>query len=116
VPKPGKEVGFSPEVFLEAKLHTELWTSWASLLRSYAAAHGLNTTHHAVVEVGPDEITLRVNSKWLKFHHRTMQYSDGRKCAFALTEHGTVLTAAGKDKQEEEMDIAAERLAREMMQ
>ena len=23
-------------------LHTELWTSWASLLRSYAAAHGLN--------------------------------------------------------------------------
>jgi len=24
------------------QLHTELWTSWASLLRSYAAAHGLN--------------------------------------------------------------------------
>ena len=45
-----------------------------------------------------------------------MQYSDGRKCAFALTEHGTVLTAAGMDKQEEELDIAAERLAREMMQ
>jgi hypothetical protein len=106
----------APEAFLEHKLHTELWTSWASLLRSYAAAHGLNTTHHAVVEVGPEEITLRVNSNWLLFRHSTMQYSDGRKCAFALTEHGTVLTAAGQDKQEEEMDIAAERLAREMMQ
>jgi hypothetical protein len=23
------------------QLHTELWTSWASMLRSYAAAHGL---------------------------------------------------------------------------
>jgi hypothetical protein len=30
--------------FVEPKLHTELWTSRASLLRSYAAAHGLNTT------------------------------------------------------------------------
>ena len=103
------------EVRLEAKLHTELWTSWASLLRSYAAAHGLNTTNHAVVEVGPDEITLRVGSNWLLFHQRTMKYSDGRKQAFALTEHGTVITAAGQDQKEEEMDIAAERMAREMM-
>jgi hypothetical protein len=58
---------------------------------------------------------LRVSSAWLLFTHRTMQYSDGRKQAFALTEQGTVLTAAGQDKQEEEMDIAAERFAREMM-
>ena len=110
-----REWGFSPEVPLDNRLHTELWTSWASLLRSYAAAHGLNTTHHAVVEVGPEEITLRVGSHWLLFHRSTMQYDDGRKQAFALTEHGTVITAAGQDKHEEEMDIAAERLAREMM-
>ncbi len=45
-----------------------------------------------------------------------MQYSDGRKCAFALTEYGTVVIAAGPEKTEEDMDIAAERLAREMMQ
>ena len=44
-----------------------------------------------------------------------MQYNDGRKQAFALTEQGTVITAAGQDKQEEEMDLAAERFAREMM-
>lgn len=102
--------------FMKASLQTELWTSWASLLRSYAAAHGLNSTQHAVVEVGPEEITLRVGSNWLRFNHRTMQSSDGRKQAFSLTEQGTVLTAAGQDKQEEEMDIAAERFAREMMQ
>jgi hypothetical protein len=97
------------------ELHTELWTSWASLLRSYAAAHGLNAPQHAVIEVGPENITLRVGSDWLHFTHRTMQYADGRKQAFALTEHGTVVSAAGQDKKEEEMDIAAERLAREMM-
>ena len=117
MPQTRQESGASaPEVPLKTNLQTELWTSWASLLRSYAAAHGLNVTHHAVVEVGPEEITLRVNSNWLLFKHHTMQYSDGRKQAFALTEQGTVLTAAGQDKQEEEMDIAAERFAREMMQ
>ena len=100
---------------IDKKLHIELWTSWASLLRSYAAAHGLNSTQHAVVEVGPEEITLRVGAQWLLFTHSTMQYSNGRKQAFALTEQGTVLTAAGQDKHEEEMDIAAERFAREMM-
>lgn len=101
---------------LTAQLHTELWTSWASLLRSYAAAHGLNSPQHAVVEVGPEEITLRVATNWLLFTHTTMQFSDGRKQAFALTEQGTVITAAGRDRLEEEMDLAAERFAREMMQ
>ena len=100
---------------IDSLLQTELWTSWASLLRSYASAHGLNSTEHAVVEVGLEEITLRVGTQWLRFNHRTMQYSDGRKQAFSLTEHGTVLTAAGQDKREEEMDLAAERFAREMM-
>jgi hypothetical protein len=32
---------------MTSQLHTELWTSWASLLRSYAAAHGLNSTHRS---------------------------------------------------------------------
>ncbi len=86
------------------------------MLRSYAAAHGLNSPQHAVVEVGPEEITLRVGTHWLLFTHTTMQFSDGRKQAFALTEQGTAVTAAGQDKQEEEMDMAAERFAREMMQ
>jgi hypothetical protein len=97
---------------IEDRLHAELWTSWASLLRSYAAAHGLNSTHHAVVEVSADEITLRVGSRWLRFTESTMQHSHEAPQPFALHEYGTVSINGGP---QEEMDIAAEHLAREMM-
>jgi len=97
---------------MDHRLRTELWTSWASLLRSYAAAHGLNSRHHAVVEVGADEITLRVASRWLRFTHETLQDSEGHSSTFNLEEDGTVKLNGIAD----EMDLAAERLAREMMQ
>jgi hypothetical protein len=97
---------------MDHRLRTELWTSWASLLRSYAAAHGLNSRHHAVVEVGADEITLRVGSRWLRFSHDTLEDSEGRSSTFNLKEDGTVKLNGIA----EEMDLAAERLAREMMQ
>jgi hypothetical protein len=97
---------------LDKQLHRELWTSWASLLRSYAAAHGLNSRHHAVIEVGADEITLRVASRWLRFTHEQMEDSDGNCSGFRLEEDGTVkLNGIAQ-----EMDLAAESLAREMMQ
>ena len=95
----------------DPRLRAELWTSWASLLRSYAAAHGLNSRHHAVVEVGADEITLRVASRWLRFTHETLQDSEGNQTGFRLEEDGTVKLNGIA----EEMDLAAERLAREMM-
>jgi hypothetical protein len=97
---------------LDARLRAELWTSWASLLRSYAAAHGMNSTHHAVVEVGAEEITLRVASRWLRFTHEMMEMSDGGRSTFNMQEDGTVKLNGVA----EEMDLAAERLAREMMQ
>ena len=97
---------------MDPRLRTELWTSWASLLRSYAAAHGLNSRHHAVVEVGADEITLRVGSRWLRFTHEMMELSDGGRSTFNMQEDGTVKLNGIA----EEMDLAAERLAREMMQ
>jgi len=96
---------------LDNQLHRELWTSWASLLRSYAAAHGLNSRHHAVVEVGADEITLRVASRWLRFTNETLQDSEGNQSDFSLQEDGTVKLNGIA----EEMDLAAEKLAREMM-
>jgi hypothetical protein len=96
---------------VNSHVHTELWTSWASLLRSYAAAHGLNSRHHAVVEVGADEITLRVASRWLRFTHEALQDSEGNQTGFSLEEDGTVKLNGIA----EEMDLAAERLAREMM-
>jgi hypothetical protein len=94
------------------QLHTELWTSWASLLRSYAAAHGLNSLHHAVVEVSADEIVLRVDTRWLRFTPTTMQHSNAAPVPFSLTEDGNVLL---NHAPAEEMDLAAERLARKIL-
>ena len=96
---------------MDPRLHVELWTSWASLLRSYAGAHGLNSPRHAVVEVGPDEILLRVDARWLRFTHNAATDSTGATKSFSLAEDGT----AKLDGITEEMDMAAERLAREMM-
>ena len=97
---------------MDPRLKIELWTSWASLLRSYAAAHGLNSRHHAVVEVGAEEIKLRVSARWLRFTHNQVEDSNGNRSTFALQEDGTVKL----NDVTEEMDLAAERLAREMMQ
>lgn len=97
---------------LDPQLHTELWTSWASLLRSYAAAHGLSAPQHAVVEVSAAEITLRVGPRWLRFTPTTAEHSHEPAQSFHLNENGTVIFA---DQAEEEMDLAAERFAREMM-
>ena len=102
---------------MNASLYTELWTSWASLLRSYAAAHGLSATQHAVVEVSANEITFRVGSRWLRFTEDAMQYGSTLGIGevpepFALNENGT---ATINGAPEEEMDLAAERLAREML-
>src|ERR1700745_2756154 len=100
------------ESLMDHRLRTELWSSWASLLRSYAAAHGLNSRHHAVVEVGADEITLRVGSRWVRFTHETLKDSEEHRFSFSMQEDGTVKLNGIA----EEMDLAAERLAREMMQ
>jgi hypothetical protein len=72
----------------------------------------MNSTHHAVVEVGAEEITLRVASRWLRFTHEMMEMSDGGRSTFEMQEDGTVKLNGVA----EEMDLAAERLAREMMQ
>jgi hypothetical protein len=101
-----KVVAYQPEESIDQRLHTELWTSWASLLRSY------------VVEVSSHEITLRVGSEWLRFTPAEMQQSDpqpGDQAAqpFALHEDGTVAISGSAA---EEMDLAAERLVREMFQ
>lgn len=99
-------------MFSSAALQTELWTSWASLLRSYAAAHGLHAPQHAVVEVSAEAITLRVGPRWLRFTHTAMEGSDTDPSPFHLNENGSVSLG---NEPEEEMDMAAERFAREML-
>jgi hypothetical protein len=96
---------------LNSQLHTELWISWASLLRSYAAAHGLNSIQFAVIEFGDNEIILRIDSKWTRFTHTEQHSSNGTKSPFALNEDGTI----SLDGKIEEIDFAAERITRELM-
>ncbi len=97
---------------ISSRVHTELWTSWASVLRSYAAAHGLNSKQHAVVEVSAEEIILRVSDRWLRFTATEMQDSGEAAVGFAVAEDGNVRIGDGPA---EEMDMAAERLTRKML-
>jgi len=82
------------------------------MLRVYSAAHGLNATDHAVTEVSADAITLRVSSRWLHFTPTEMTASDGTSLPFAIHDDGTVTLGPGSP---EELDMAAERLTREML-
>lgn len=81
------------------------------MLRVYSAAHGLTSTHHAVVEVGADEIVLRVEMRWARFTHDEMTTSEGVSLPFAMKEDGTIQIGDVT----EEMDIAAEEVARGML-
>ena len=89
------------------QLHRELWTSWASLLRSYAAVHSLGREQHAVVEVSAASITVRYGLRWIAFTSDTFISSDGVSQTFTLTESGR----ARVGDMEDEMDLSAERLA-----
>ena len=95
----------------EAAVLRELWTSWASMLRVYSAAHGMTSKHHAVVEVGAGEILLRVDNRWARFTRDEMTTSDGVSAGFAMEEDGRVRIGDAM----EEMDMAAEGVARAMM-
>ena len=95
----------------DAMVERELWTSWASMLRVYAAAHGLTSQHHAVVEVGAEEIILRVDTRWVRFTRDAMTTSEGTTALFAMEEDGRIRIGDATD----EMDMAAEEVAREIM-
>jgi len=82
------------------------------MLRSYAAAHGLNSHQFAVIEFGEDVIVARAGGKWIRITHAAMETSEGARAIFALNENGTV----SLDGKMEEMDMAAERITRELMQ
>jgi hypothetical protein len=89
------------------QLHRELWTSWASLLRSYAAVHSLGREQHAVVEVSAASITVRYGLRWITFTPTAFLNSEGLSETFTLTENG----CARVGDVEDEMDLSAERLA-----
>jgi len=106
------------------QLYSELWVSLASLLRSYTAAHGLNGNRQATVELGEDRILVRHGSDWLDLKRVDAavmwQREDGRHGKLEFTDHGRLrelesVRAGLNPTGEEEMDMAAERWARELM-
>ncbi len=99
------EPGMTPQ------LHRELWSSWAGVLRSYAAVHSLGRDGHAVVEVSGAEILLRYGNRTLLFHPTALRESGGPEIPFHLTVNGRAVVGSTED----EMDLAAERLCREII-
>jgi hypothetical protein len=99
----------------------ELWVSFVSLLRSYTAAHGLNGTRQAVLEVSDDHLLVRAGERLLTIHfdgeHGSFTRETGPATEFRLDEHGRVALNSGSEGpgNPEEMDMVAERLAREIM-
>ena len=81
------------------------------MLRVYSAAHGLTSEHHAVVEVGAEEIVLRVDTRWARFTHDSMTNSEGVSAEFQMTVDGRVRIGDVT----EEMDMAAEEVSRGML-
>jgi len=104
----------TPAHSLEA-LYAELWTSLASLLRSYIAAHGLHSKREAIVELSEETIIVRHGEKWLRLirNHAILTWTreNGSMGTMELTESGSVRSAT----HEEAMDLAAEQWARELM-
>jgi len=99
-----------------AHLYAELWTSLASLLRSYTAAHGLHGNHQAIFEQTDEKITVRHQENWLILSRQGAQITwtreNGTRGTLQLTEHGRI----GGPAAEQELDMAAEAWARDLMQ
>jgi hypothetical protein len=100
---------------IDPDLARELWISFVSLVRSYTAAHGLNGVRQAVLEVSDDRLLVRAGERLLTFRldvdRGTWQRESGAATEFALDDHGRMIVNGAA----EEMDIVAERLAREIM-
>ena len=92
-------------------LQRELWTSWAGVLRSYAAVHSLGRPFHAVVEVSDGEIVVRYGGRWMRFVPAEMWVDGGAAVPFGLTVNGRARVGEAED----EMDLVAERLCREII-
>jgi hypothetical protein len=100
---------------IDPRVARELWSSFVSLIRSYTAAHGLNGSRQAVLEVSDDHLLVRAGERLLTVRFNGERGSYARESAlateFTLDEHGRLVV----NSEAEEMDLVAERLAREIM-
>jgi hypothetical protein len=98
------------------QLWAELWVSLASLLRSYTAVHGMSGNRKAEIEHNEGRILAQHGDKWMELRRSgatvAWKREDGSRGTLELTETGRLRSSTG----EEEMDLAAEGWARELMQ
>jgi hypothetical protein len=98
-----------------ASVYAEMWTSLASVIQSYAAAHGLHDGHAAELKWDAARILARHRDKWLELRREgtrvTWMRENGNSGVLELTDRGRLRG----DGQEQEMDLAAEAWARELM-
>jgi hypothetical protein len=106
----------------DAAVARELWASFISLIRSYTAAHGLNRSRQAILEVSEDHLLVRAGDRLLTVRFDgeggSWQRESGAATEFTLDEHGRVIVQNSGPEgpgYPEEMDMVAERLAREIM-
>ncbi len=99
-----------------ADLYFELWVSLASLLRGYTALHGLSGNRQAVIEDDEERILAVRGARWMELKRAgatvAWKREDGSQGTLELTEAGRLRSGSS----EEEMDLAAEGWARELMQ
>jgi hypothetical protein len=109
------------------ELWGELWVSIASLLRSYTAVHGLHEGIEAAIEFDPHRIMATNGKRWLHLERSnnavTWMRENGTSGELELTDHGRLRARDPKSQnrdmghpEEQEMDMAAEAWARELMQ
>lgn len=101
------------------ELWAELWVSLASLLRSYTAVHGLHAGREAELKWDEAHILAQHREKSLNLHRTGALVAwvreNGESGVLELTETGRLRGTEIGNAGEEEMDMAAERWARELM-
>ena len=99
----------------DRRVFTELWISFASLLQSYLAAHGLGVDRQATIEANHEKIIIRHEEKQLclKRDGAIVRWAreNGSGGTMQISEAGRLWNG----EREEEMDMAAENWARELM-
>lgn len=100
-------------------VYAELWISLASLLRSYTAVHGLSGNRVATIESNGVLIRAHHGKKRLELRRNgtsvTWMRENGISGRLEMTEAGRLRNTSNNSMHEEEMDMAAEAWARELM-
>ncbi len=110
-----KAVRSGTPVGMDSLVFAEFWISLASLLRSYTAVHGLDGIRHALVEADADKILVHHEKSGFASSARAQSSSGREKIEVVEGWNSPRQDGCAAKSDEEEMDLAAEAWARELM-